>query len=102
MDYLPVMVAAVMIWAVIDLLTALTYIGYDARSRGVRSKGLAMMTLHMNDIAITDYFRRKDIHPADENDTDDIASAKRYKILALLFFVILIVLTVATVAYASL
>lgn len=94
MSILPVIGAIIMIWAVVTILVFMTYIGYDVRSRGISGKGWALTTLSANKIGINDYYKKKDKHPVLETEVENIASAKRFRMLTYLCLAVLVIIVV--------
>ena len=60
----PILIAAIlMVVIALAVISFMTCLGYDVRSRGFMTSGPAAMTLPKLGIKLTDYFRKRDQHP---------------------------------------
>ena len=85
-------IAIIMIWLVAIVLTYLTYLGFDVRSRGFECNGFIAATLPMLGITIRDYYRKRGEHPVVD---EGLASkAGFFRILTFVTIAILIVIIV--------
>ena len=91
--------ALLMIWIVAVVILAMTYYGYDVRSRGFKATGPVAATLPKLGITLKDYFKKRDEHPV--CDDANASKAKTFKILTsfgiiltAVFVVVIIVLAV--------
>jgi len=93
--------ASVMVMIVILLMVILTWIGYDARSRGMSGKRWAMTTLACNDLGVVDYLRKRKDHPIMDKGTNthDILMAERYRSAVLIVAAIVTVIAVTELWY---
>ena len=85
-------IAVIMIWFVAMVLTFMTYLGFDVRSRGFKAGGPAFLTLSKLEISLIDYYKKRAQHPV----TDEITAkrAKMYLILTIIALVIVIALII--------
>ena len=84
-----VAVAILMLWIVDVLLTYMTYLGYDVRSRGYECDGMVVSTLPKLGITIRDYYNKRGDHPV--VDTGLASKARAFRILTFIGLVILVV-----------
>ena len=88
-------IAVIMIWFVAMVLTFMTYLGFDVRSRGFECNGFVAATLPMLGISIKDYYGRRGDHPVVD---EDLASkARTFRFLTSVSFVVLIAIVVIIV-----
>ncbi len=85
-------IAVIMIWLVAVVITYLTYLGFDVRSRGFECNGFVAATLPILGITVRDYYRKKVEHPV-----VDEGLASKAKIFRILTFVTMIVLVVTII-----
>ena len=85
-------IAIIMIWFVAMVLTFMTYLGFDVRSRGYECNGFVAATLPILGITIKDYYKKRGEHPVVD---DGLASkAKIFRILTFVTIAVLIVIIV--------
>ena len=88
-------IAVIMIWFVAMVLTFITYLGFDVRSRGFECSGLVAATLPKLGISIRDYYEKRGQHPVVD---EELASkARRFWILTRVTFVVLIAMIVLVI-----
>ena len=88
-------IAVIMIWFVAMVLTFMTYLGFDVRSRGFECSGFVAATLPMLGISIREYYEKRGQHPVVD---EEIASkAKVFRILTSVTFIVLIAIIVIVI-----
>ena len=88
-------VAVIMIWFVAMVITYMTYLGFDVRSRGFECSGFVAATLPMLGITIRDYYEKRGEHPVVD---EEIASkAKFFRIMTRVTFIVLIAIIVIVI-----
>ena len=85
-------IAVIMIWLVAIIITYLTYLGFDVRSRGFECNGFVAATLPILGITIRDYYRKKSEHPVVDGEL--ASKAKIFRILTFVTIAALIVIIV--------
>ena len=85
-------IAVIMVWMVAVLITYMTYLGFDVRSRGFECNGFVAATLPILGITFRDYYRKKGEHPVVD---EDLASKARiFRILTLVTGMALVMIIV--------
>lgn len=88
-------IAVIMIWFVAMVLTFMTHLGFDVRSRGFECNGFVAATLPKLGISIKDYYEKRGEHPVVD---EELASkAGVFRILTGVTFVVLIVIIVLAI-----
>ena len=88
-------IAVIMIWFVAMVLTFMTYLGFDVRSRGFECNGFVAATLPLLGISIRDYYEKRGEHPVVD---EELASkARAFWILTRISFVVLIAIIVIVI-----
>ena len=85
-------IAVIMIWLVAVVITYLTYLGFDVRSRGFECSGFVAATLPVLGITVRDYYRKKADHPVVD---EELASkARMFRILTFVTLAALVVIII--------
>ena len=88
-------IAVIMIWLVAVVITYLTYLGFDVRSRGFECSGFVAATLPVLGITVRDYYRKKADHPVVD---EELASkARMFRILTFVTLAALVVIIIILV-----
>ena len=85
-------IAAIMVWLVAMVLTFMTYLGFDVRSRGFECNGFVAATLPILGITFKDYYRKRGEHPVVD---EELASKARiFRILVYVTGAVLVILII--------
>ena len=85
-------IAVIMIWLVAIVITYLTYLGFDVRSRGFECSGFVAATLPILGITIGNYYRKRADHPV--TDEEMASKARLLRILTVVTVIILAVIII--------
>ena len=88
-------IAVIMIWLVAMIITYLTYLGFDVRSRGFECNGFVAATLPILGISIQDYYKKRAEHPVVD---EELASKARiFRVMTSVTFIVLIVIVIVVI-----
>ena len=88
-------IAVIMVWLVAIVITYMTYLGFDVRSRGFECSGFVAATLPILGITFRDYYKKKGEHPVVD---EGLASkAKLFRILTFVTVIVLIAIIVLVI-----
>ena len=88
-------IAVIMVWLVAIVITYMTYLGFDVRSRGFECSGFVAATLPILGITFRDYYKKKGEHPVVD---EDLASkARLFKVLTFVTIIVLIAIIVLVI-----
>ena len=88
-------IAVIMVWFVAMVLTYMTSLGFDVRSRGFECSGFVAATLPKLGISIKDYYEKRGQHPVVD---EELASkARKFWNLTRVTWIVLIAIVVIVI-----
>ena len=89
-------IGIVMIWFVAMVLTFMTHLGFDVRSRGYECSGVVAATLPKLGISIRDYYEKRGQHPVVD---EELASKARifWRLTCVTWLVLIVVIVLVIV-----